>query len=149
MTSVIGKAEIAALIPHAGAMCLLDAVRFWDSATVVCVASSHRDPDHPMARDGRLDAVCGIEYAAQAMAVHGGLTAIAGRRPSAGYLASVRNVTCHEARLDQLGDDLKITATRIAGDGAGAVYEFSLCSGSATILQGRAAVVLDAGETAA
>jgi predicted hotdog family 3-hydroxylacyl-ACP dehydratase len=144
MTAPIGKREIAALIPHAGAMCLLDAVRFWDSTTIVCTASSHRDTENPLASGGRLDAVCGIEYAAQAMAVHGGLTAVAGRRPAAGYLASVRDVACHTARLDLLADELEVTATRLAGDKAAAMYGFVVRCGAATILEGRAAVVLDA-----
>jgi len=78
------------------------------------------------------------------MAVHGSLTATAGRRPAAGYLASVRKVVCHAARLDLLADDLEVTATRLAGDQASAVYEFSLRSGQGPILTGRAAVVLDA-----
>jgi predicted hotdog family 3-hydroxylacyl-ACP dehydratase len=141
----VGKAEIASIIPHAGAMCLLNSVRFWDSSTIVCVASSHRDADHPLASGGRLDAVCGIEYAAQAMAVHGGLNAISGHRPAAGYLASVRDVVCHVERLDLQTDDLEVTATRLAGDAAGAVYGFDLRCGTATVLTGRAAVVLDPG----
>jgi predicted hotdog family 3-hydroxylacyl-ACP dehydratase len=141
---LIGKAGIAALIPHSGAMCLLDSVRFWDSMSIVCMASGHRNADHPLASDGRLDAVCGIEYAAQAMAVHGGLTVTEGRRPSAGYLASVRAVRCHVARLDMLPDDLEVTAVRLGGDRMGAVYGFSLRSGSVAVLEGRAAVVIDA-----
>ncbi len=144
MSETIGKAGIAALIPHSGAMCLLESVRFWDNTTIVCMASGHRDTDHPLASDGRLDAVCGIEYAAQAMAVHGGLTIAEGRRPSAGYLASVRAVRCYVARLDLLPDDLEVTAVRLAGDQTGAVYEFSLRSGSVAVLEGRAAVVIDA-----
>lgn len=144
MTVSPGKPDIAALIPHAGAMCLLDAVRFWDATTIVCTASSHRDPGNPLASAGCLDCICGIEYAAQAMAVHGGLTAT-GRRPAAGYLASVRDVTCHTAQLDVLNDDLEVSATRLAGDQAAAMYGFVVRSGTATILEGRAAVVLDAG----
>jgi len=145
MTPPIGKSGIVGLIPHAGAMCLLDSVQSWDRATIVCTASSHRDPDHPLASDGRLDAVCGIEYAAQAMAIHGALIAATGRRPVAGYLASVRDVVCRAGRLDLFPDVLEISAGMIAGDAAGAIYEFTLQCGSETILRGRAAVVIDAG----
>ena len=81
MIGLLDKAAIAALIPHAGAMCLLDAVLAWDATTIACVASSHRSPANPLAGERRLDAVCGVEYAAQAMAVHGGLTGN-GRRPT-------------------------------------------------------------------
>ena len=144
LSAPLRRVEIVGLIPHAETMCLLDAVRFWDNTRIVCVASSHRDAGNPLANDGRLDALCGVEYAAQAMAVHGALTASAGRRPVAGYLASVRKVVCHAARLDLLVDDLEVTATRLAGDHATAVYEFSLRTGEGPILTGRAAVVLDA-----
>ena len=144
LSAPLGRSEIGGLIPHAGAMCLLDTVRFWDATTIVCTASSHRNAGNPLASDGALNAFCGIEYAAQAMAVHGALTATTGRRPAAGYLASVREVTCHAARLDRLADDLEVTATRLAGNEATALYAFSLRSGAAAILSGRAAVVLDA-----
>ena len=139
----LGQPEIAALIPHAGAMCLLDAVRSWDATTIVCAASSHRDPANLLVADGILDSVCGVEYAAQAMAVHGGLTAIAGRRPAAGFLASVRDVVRHVPRLDVIRADLEITATRLGGDATGALYAFVLRAGPETVLEGRAAVVLE------
>jgi predicted hotdog family 3-hydroxylacyl-ACP dehydratase len=144
LSAPLGRSEVAGLIPHAAAMCLLDAVRSWDDTTIVCTASSHRAADNPLAVDGVVDAVCGIEYAAQAMAVHGALIAAAGRRPSAGFLASVREVTCHTARLDALPGDLEITATRLAGNQTTAVYAFRLGGGAEPILTGRAAVVLDA-----
>jgi predicted hotdog family 3-hydroxylacyl-ACP dehydratase len=145
MIAPVGRTEIAQIIPHAGAMCLLDSVRFWDSSTIVCMASSHRDANHPLASGGRLNAVCGIEYAAQAMAVHGGLNAISGRRPEAGYLASVRDVVCHVGRLDLLADDLEVTAIRLGADATGAIYGFHLRCGETTVLEGRAAVVLEPG----
>ena len=84
-------------------MCLLDSVVCWNSHSITCLATSHRDANNPLARDGRLDAICGIEYAAQAMAVHFGLSA--GRRPLSGYLASVRDVICHVDRLDLVLED--------------------------------------------
>ncbi len=142
-TPPLDKSEIAALIPHAGAMVLLDEVRYFDETTIVCAASSHRDPSNPLAADGRLDTVRGVEYAAQAMAIHGGLTAIEGKRPEAGYLASLRDVVCHTARLDPIAGDLEITATKLGGDPAGALYAFTLCAGQEIVLEGRAAVVLE------
>jgi predicted hotdog family 3-hydroxylacyl-ACP dehydratase len=144
LNAPLGRSEIAALIPHSGAMCLLDEVQFWDATRIVCTASSHHNPDNPMASDGMLDAVCGIEYAAQAMAVHGALVAAGGRRPAAGYLVSVREVTCHSHRLDALPDSLEVTATRQAGSQSTALYTFSLRCGPMEIVTGRAAVVLDA-----
>ena len=40
---------------------------------IECTASTHRAPGNPLAANGRLEAVCGVEYASQAMALHGAL----------------------------------------------------------------------------
>ncbi len=77
----LDHAWIAAHIPHQGSMCLLDAVLRWDTQHVACSATSHGDPSNPLRQFGRLGAACGIEYAAQAMAVHGALLAQHGRGP--------------------------------------------------------------------
>ena len=82
---------IAARIPHAGSMCLLDSVIAWSDSGVVCRASSHRQPANPLRSDGTLGVLAGVEYAAQAMAVHAALLEPAGAAPAAGYLASVRD----------------------------------------------------------
>lgn len=138
------RAEIAGLIPHSGAMCLLDGVTQWDATRIRCVSRSHRDADNPMRAGGRLPAVCGIEYAAQAMAVHGGLAGKAAGKPRAGLLASVREVECRRSRLDDLDGDLIVEAEQEAGDGNRVIYRFTLRVGDVEVLSGRAAVVLDA-----
>ncbi|MGA3400949.1 MAG: phosphotransferase [Acetobacteraceae bacterium] len=144
MTLLMGRAEIAALIPHEGAMCLLDGVLAWDRTSIACIASSHRAIDNPLAAEGRLDAVCGVEYAAQAMAVHGGLVG-GGHRPAAGYLASLRDVVCTVDRLDLLPGDLLVTAELLIADAARVIYRFTLTSDARPVMSGRAAVVIDAG----
>ncbi|CAJ0689517.1 MULTISPECIES: hotdog family protein [Ralstonia] len=135
---------IAARIPHSGAMCLLDAVVAWDDAHIHCSATSHRDAANPLRSHGQLAAVCGIEYAAQAMAVHGALCDAAQARPRAGFLASVRSVEAHVPRLDTIDSPLDIEAERIGGDGNNVLYRFTVRSGARILLTGRAAVVLDA-----
>jgi predicted hotdog family 3-hydroxylacyl-ACP dehydratase len=125
-------------------MCLLEKVTVWDETSIRCTASSHCDPDNPLRDDGRLAAVCGVEYAAQAMAVHGGLAA-GGKRPAAGYLASVRDLTCHAERLDDLAEDLIIEAEKLMGEGSNVIYGFTVRAGDRELLSGRAAVVIDAG----
>ena len=142
--TVIGREQIAAMIPHAGAMGLLDGVLHWDDSSIRCFSTKHRAPDNPLRRAGRLAGVCGIEFAAQAMAVHGGLVGGAGRRPQAGYLASVRDVKCRQPRLDLLEGDLIVMAARLMGDEQRAVYQFALDSLGVEVLSGRAAVVLGA-----
>lgn len=137
------RAWIAAHIPHAGSMCLLDEVVAWDDERICCTATSHRDPGNPLRANGRLAAVCGIEYAAQAMAVHGAVLA-ARSRPRAGFLASVRSVEAHVERLDDIDGPLFIEAERMSGDGDNVLYRFTLRCAARVLLTGRAAVVLDA-----
>jgi len=143
------REQIAGLIPHAGAMCLLDSVEEWDAGRIRCVGRGHRSADHPLRMGGLLPAVSGVEYAAQAMAVHGGLSGRTGGRPRAGYLASLRDVTCHRARLDDLEGELVVEAEQVAGDGAQVIYRFRVRVGELEVLSGQALVVLDAAGTAA
>jgi predicted hotdog family 3-hydroxylacyl-ACP dehydratase len=140
---LVTRAEIAGLIPHTGPMCLLDGVLQWDSSRIRCISRSHHAADNPLRADGRLPAVCGIEYAAQAMAVHGGLARQAGSKPRRGLLASVRDMACSRDRLDDLDGDLIVDAELEAGDGNRVIYRFTLRVGDVEVLNGRAAVVLD------
>jgi len=142
---LLDKSDITQLIPHAGVMCLLDGVLGWDASSIRCVATGHRDANNPLRTDGRLPVFCGIEYAAQAMAVHGGLAGAAGQRPRAGYLASVRNVVCAVDRLDTLDDALIVTAESLIGDDSRIVYRFDVEHSGRSVLSGRAAVILDIG----
>jgi predicted hotdog family 3-hydroxylacyl-ACP dehydratase len=124
-------------------------VSAWDTQQIRCEASSHRDSNNPLRAHGRLGAACGIEYAAQAMAVHGALLAESGagaasQGPTLGYLASVRGVTLHVDRLDDLSDALSIHAERLSGDNTTILYSFTVHAGRRLLLGGRAAVILDA-----
>ena len=132
------------MIPHAGRMCLLDEVAAWDERAIRCLASSHRDPGNPMRAGAELPALCGIEYAAQAMAVHGRLSAAVAEQPRAGYLASVSDVVCSVRRLDDLDAQLVIEAEKLAGDEARVLYFFKILSRNLEILTGKATVVLAA-----
>ena len=125
-------------------MCLLDAVREWSAEAIICTASSHTDPANPLRADGRLGAANGIEYAAQAMAIHGALLAGNDGQPRQGYLTSVRGVTLHAARLDDLAGELIVRAERLSGDANNILYQFSVSHADRCLLAGRAAVVLDA-----
>jgi predicted hotdog family 3-hydroxylacyl-ACP dehydratase len=145
----LDRAWIAARIPHQGSMCLLDSVLEYDAQHVRCTAVSHCSPDNPLRSHGRLAAACGIEYAAQAMAVHGALLSAADAAPRPGYLASVRNTVLHVGRLDDIDAALTVEATRVTGDSATVLYDFSLLAEGRLLLEGRAAIVLNAGAAAA
>ena len=127
-------------------MCLLDEIVEWDAQHVRCRSGTHRAADHPLRSQGRLGIACGIEYAAQAMAVHGALAAAARpeAQPEAGFLAGVREVQLHVLRFDDLQADLICDAQLLAGDGRTALYEFAVACGAQPLLSGRATVVFNA-----
>jgi len=142
---MIGREQILAMIPHAGEMCLLDRVVEWDQASIRCASSRHAAEDNPLRRAGALAMVCGVEFAAQAMAVHAALLAEgAAGKPRAGYLASLRDITWQQGRLDLIADELTVTAQRLMGDEQTALYRFALAAAGREVLSGRATVVLDA-----
>lgn len=133
-------------IPHRGRMCLLDEVLSWDEVRIRCRATSHRLADNPLRAHGRLGAACGVEYAAQAMAVHGAIMAkVAGRQPRAGLLTSVRNLVLRVTRLDDIDTDLIANAERLAGDEGSTLYEFTVSGGGRELLSGRASIVFGVG----
>jgi predicted hotdog family 3-hydroxylacyl-ACP dehydratase len=137
---------IAARIPHQGRMCLLDEVIAWNAHQIRCSTGTHRALDNPLRSHGRLGIAGGIEYAAQAMALHGALSGAASGAPSrVGLLASVRDVRLRVLRLDDIESDLFCEVTHLAGDNFTAMYEFTLRDQDKSLLSGRASVVLDAG----
>ena len=144
MAAPMNRDWIAAHIPHQNQMCLLDAVLHWTPEMIRCIATTHRAAGHPMRAFGRLGAACGIEYAAQAMAVHGALCAAANTPPVPGLLLSARDVTLHVARLDDIAADLTILATRTGGDDGLIAYRFEVRADDRLLLEGRAAVMLAA-----
>ncbi|MCK6427169.1 MAG: hydroxymyristoyl-ACP dehydratase [Burkholderiaceae bacterium] len=143
-TLPLDRSAIAALIPHAGRMCLLARCLHWDAQRIHCQAEDQGDPGHPLRSAGGLLAPVGIEYAAQAMALHGGLLAReAGGAATPGFLASARQVELLRERLDDLDGPLDIEAERQAGDAQQILYAFQLSHRGRPLLRGRAAVVLN------
>ena len=137
------KSEWAALIPHAGSMCLLDEVAAWDAAAIHARTQSHRRADNPLRSDGRLRALHLCEYGAQAMAVHGGLLArAAGTVAAPGYLVSLRAVDLRVARIDDLAGALDVHAECLLAGEASWQYAFRVVHAGTEIARGRAAVIV-------
>lgn len=123
-------------------MCLLDEVLAWDRRCIRCRSATHRDAHHPLRAHGRLGAASAIEYAAQAMAVHGALLASATVVvPRIDFLAAVRRVQMHLISLDAIAEDLLICAERIEGDERTVLYDFSVLEQERVLVCGRATVV--------
>jgi predicted hotdog family 3-hydroxylacyl-ACP dehydratase len=137
----LDQARIRQLVPHSGPMCLLERATFWDERRIRCEASSHLHPGNPLRAGGVLRAITGIEYAAQAMALHSALLQH-GTPGEDGYLVSARDVWCKAVTLDRAGGQLEIDAERLTGDGSSAIYAFALRAAGTEILRGRAAVRL-------
>src|SRR5574341_754377 len=140
----LGPDAIARLVPHQGAMCLLEEVLEWSDDAIVCRACSHRDSTNPLRSRGGLPGIAGVEYAAQALAVHGGLIK-KGDRPVVGFLAGLRDILCSVERLDTEPGDLTIHATKVAAEGGRLLYDFRIAAGDRDLVKGRVSIVLRSG----
>jgi predicted hotdog family 3-hydroxylacyl-ACP dehydratase len=134
--------DIPSLIPHAGSMCLLSSVISWSGDAIECRATSHLSPDNPLRHNGRLSALCGIEYALQAAALHGALRSQAPQPP--GYLASLRMTHLASTPLDDPAHGtLRVHATCEHADTTGLLYTLTLSSEDGRpLLSGRATIIL-------
>jgi predicted hotdog family 3-hydroxylacyl-ACP dehydratase len=140
--TVIDRSLIAQLIPHQGAMSLLDQVATWDDTIIVALSASHHSPDNPLRSNGRLRAVHLCEYGAQAAALHGGLVArAAGTLAQPGYLVSLRDVALLRDYIDDLPGELQIRAELLLQDGGSWQYQFAAAHAGVTLGTGRLAII--------
>lgn len=142
-TPDLPKSDWAHLIPHAGSMCLLDAVRHVDETTIHAVSSSHLRADHPLRSEHGLHAVHLAEYGAQATAVHGALLArsrgIETVKP--GRLVSLREFALGIETIDDVAGTLDVTAQCLYADESGAQYSFRIERAGTLLASGRVAVI--------
>ena len=140
---LLTKEELSTFLPHTGAMRLIDLVESWDATTIRCRTQSHRDVANPLRQGGRLDAVTGLEYAAQAMGIHVGLL---NRERSTegliGYVGGVKDVVLSVDRLDDCPGELTIAASRLFEGGHSFMYQFAISSGGHNMMTGRASIFL-------
>jgi len=150
----IGRDWIARHIPHHGSMCLIDDVISWDGDAIHCRTQTHTSTDNPLRADGRLGAICGVEYAAQAIAIHHAILLAqqapggAAGAPVQGYLAALRDLETYVEGLDTLPPPLDIFASRHAALDRGAVYDFVVRQASLSLLKGRITLKLASPATA-
>ena len=142
----IDRAEIARLVPHAGAMCLLDTVVAWDRDRIVCHSFRHQASDNPLRTRERLPAIHAIEFAAQAMAAHHYLTGGRASTPRHGLLVSVRQCRFAADRLDTCASPLVIEAIRVAATVESLTYRFTVGPAEMAVVEGRVSVLLVAEE---
>ena len=130
--------DIRELVPHAGAMCLLERIVSADNDSVVCATTTHRLTRNPLRHSGRLAALHLAEYGAQAMAVHGGLK---GDAPRAGMLVAIRDLKLRVERIDDVADEIVIEARRLVANAGGLVYSFVARAADRELATGRVSVM--------
>lgn len=139
---MIPREDFIDLIPHAGRMCLVEQVATWDDAHLVAHSATHRDRDHPLSRAGRVAAIHALEYAAQAMAIHGALLAArAGTELPPGFLAGARGLRLHVDHLDDIAADLVIAVERQFVQGGNLIYGFTVTAADGPVADGTATVI--------
>ncbi|WP_267225417.1 phosphotransferase [Dyella silvae] len=141
---MLAKTDWAHLIPHQGAMALLDAVVTWDDATIHAITDVSTLRNHPLRSENGLHAVHLAEHGAQAIAVHGALLArlqgIDVER-SGGRLVSLRDVQIDVEYIDDSRGRLDVYAERLYADDSGAQYAFRILQAARLLVSGRAAVL--------
>ena len=140
---MLAKTNWADLIPHAGTMCLLDAVVAWDEHAIHAVTDGHARADNPLRSAQGLHAVHLAEYGAQAMAVHGALLARANGAQTAkpGRLVSLRDVQLLAEYVDICDGRLDVHAQCLQASEASAQYLFRVEHRGRPLASGRAAVI--------
>jgi predicted hotdog family 3-hydroxylacyl-ACP dehydratase len=143
------SADIESLIPHAGAMCLLDRVLEWDRDGIVCETQTHRLPDNPLRNTRGLPITAALEYAAQAVALHGSLMCQSVEQgeqtvtiheppvqPRGGYLAVLSHVNWQQDWLDTETEFLRISVKKEAQSSAGVDCSFVVSCEERILVQG-------------
>ncbi|WP_426687372.1 phosphotransferase [Rhodanobacter ginsengiterrae] len=140
---MLPKSDWAALIPHAGTMCLLDVVCAWDATGIHAQSAGHARADNPLRGEAGLHAVHLAEYGAQAMAVHGALLARSrgDQQVRPGMLVSLRDVQLFAEHVDQLEGELDVYGECLYADEGGAQYTFRVEHRGRLLASGRAAVI--------
>jgi len=143
----LNSREIAQRLPHAGKMCLLHEVIEASSDALTAEANSHLDADNPLRLDGKIATVNGIEYAAQAMAIHGSLllselSSTASETPQTGYIATVRNIQMAVPFIPETGAALVINVQQLMSDSNGFTYQFHIDCEQQRLISGKITVFL-------
>ncbi|MDX2507533.1 MAG: hydroxymyristoyl-ACP dehydratase [Gammaproteobacteria bacterium] len=142
MTSIsnalLNKQDIEQRLPHAGKMSLLHKVIRSDQNSLTAQAISHMESDNPLRIEGKIAMVNGIEYAAQAMAVHGSLLS----ETRAGYLATVRNIDIKVPYFPETGSPLIIAVQLLMSNDNGFTYQFHLSCEQQSLISGKITVFL-------
>ena len=138
---MLKRKDIVALLPHGETMVMLDRVLHFDDNTIQCASASHRDAANPLRVNGVLPALAGVEFGAQAMALHGALASPPSALPRPGRLAAMRVVELFCQRLDSFDGELTVEASLLAAHRNTARYSFAISARDGVLCRGQASVV--------
>jgi predicted hotdog family 3-hydroxylacyl-ACP dehydratase len=134
--------EFTHLLPHQGSALMIERVVRWDADEIIAATARHRSPDNPLRRADRLASVHLAEFAAQAMAIHGGLrNASEGREPQPALLVSLRELVLHRDYVDDLPGELEISARALLLNPGSWQYSFTVTHAGTVIATGRIAAM--------
>jgi predicted hotdog family 3-hydroxylacyl-ACP dehydratase len=123
-------------------MRLLTSVVAFDATTIRCESDTHIDPANPLRARDQLPISAGVEYAAQAVALHAALQGD-GAAAGGGSLAVLSDVTWRADRLDDAPGPLTVCATRLAAAVNGLQYRFEITAADGrTLIEGVMIVAL-------
>jgi predicted hotdog family 3-hydroxylacyl-ACP dehydratase len=130
------------MIPHRGAMCLLDGVQRWNETGIVCISETHHRVDNPLREDDRLRTVALVEYAAQAAAIHARLigAGIGGKKTA--YIGAVKGLKLHAQYVEPSLETLTYSAECVLQNNGGAIYQVAVESGKQLLIEARVVLVL-------
>jgi len=145
LNSDLNSQEIEQRLPHAGKMSLLDKVTYADRLTLSASAVSHLSSDNPLRFNHKLSSINGIEYAAQAMAIHGFLLSELKQTEAStktGYIATIRNIDIFTPFFPETESVIKIEVKQLMSDTNGFTYQFHISDGKKTLISGKITVFL-------
>ena len=136
----LNRVAIDNLIPRAGDMVLLDHIVSYQADGLHARSVSHLRASNPLRHGQKLPISAGIEFAAQAAAVHGTLTAQMGNADRPGFLALIKETRWHVDRLDNIASELDIRVTQLSVQPASVMYSFQVSAEENNLMTGRLAV---------
>jgi predicted hotdog family 3-hydroxylacyl-ACP dehydratase len=144
---MLEKHQIEALLPHQGAMFLIERVVTYTRDDIICTTRSHLNPINPLRHANSLPAHVSIEYAAQAAGIHGGLLnrdLFPDAPAQMGYLAVISKAEWFVERLDNLSNELTIYARRTAVTPGGRAYQVRIEHSGAIVMRSDLIIALEA-----
>lgn len=135
------NADLAKLLPHGAAMCLIDNVLDHNEHGLKCQTEQHQASNCVLLRNGRISLFAAVEMAAQAAALHAARQIVEGSLESVApmVLGAIRGLEYErdDLNLRELAEPLMVDVQLQHANDATAIYAFSLTAGNMVLMAGR------------